>query len=383
MDSARETAEGVQSASVTGYALRLEQRKFDDSLLKNIKLPAGFQIRVFARDLGRPRMMAVGPDGTIYVAEQDAGRIRMFAGGAADADLVAAEDLDKPHGLAIHDGYLYVATIKSIYRAPIRPDGSPAKLEPLMRDLPDGGQHPNRTIAFGPDGSLYISVGSTCNSCDEPNREHATMLRAEAGGTRREIFARGLRNTIGFGWHPQTKQLWGMDHGSDWRGNDTPPEELNLIDQGKHYGWPYCYGDRQPDVLNIGGPKGTSKREFCAKTESPVLTYQAHSAPIAMVFYHGDTFPAEYRNDAFVAMRGSWNRNPAVGYKVVRIVFGENGRPERFEDFAVGWLLHEEKAEFGRLAGLAVSATGSLLISEDRNGVIYEITYSGEGSSRE
>ncbi|MCC5612487.1 PQQ-dependent sugar dehydrogenase [Nostoc sp. CHAB 5834] len=146
-------------------------------------------------------------------------------------------------------------------------------METLISDLPDAGQHPNRTIAFGPDGMLYISVGSTCNACDEPNPEHATLLQAQPNGSNRSIYAKGLRNTIGFAWHPQTRELWGLDHGSDWRGNDLLPEELNRIVKGGNYGWPFCWGDKRPDVYLSAEPEGANKKEYCAKTQPPVLTY--------------------------------------------------------------------------------------------------------------
>jgi glucose/arabinose dehydrogenase len=168
-----------------------------------------------------------------------------------------------------------------------------------------------------------------------------------------------------------------MDHGSDWRGDDQPPEELNLIEEGNNYGWPYCFADQQVDPYLSVPPPGMTKAEFCAQSTGPVLTYQAHSAPIAMVFYTGEQFPEEYQNDAFVAMRGSWNRQEPVGYKIVHVDFDEAGQPTAIEDFITGWLREDEVAHFGRVAGLLVLDDGSMLISEDTNGVIYHVTYTG------
>jgi membrane associated rhomboid family serine protease len=256
-------------------------------------------------------------------------------------------------------------------------NGTEGKLQTLIDDIPDAGQHPNRTIAFGPDKMLYLSVGSTCNACDEPNKEHATLLQVQPDGSKRNIYAKGLRNTIGFAWHPQTRELWGLDHGSDWRGNEQPPEELNLIKQGADYGWPFCWGDRRPDVYLSADPDGATKKEYCAKTESPVLTYTAHSAPLALMFYTASQFPTEYRNDAFVTMRGSWNRNPPSGYKVVRIRY-ENGKPVKFEDFVTGFLTKDGKAQFGRPVGLATAPDGSLFFTDDTNGVIYRVSYTAK-----
>jgi len=271
---------------------------------------------------------------------------------------------------------VFLATDTQVYRATLLEGGALGTPVPIIDDLPNAGQHPNRTLAVGPDDKLYITVGSACDACPLDDPEYATILRAELDGARREIVASGLRNTIGFGWHPTTGALWGMDHGSDWRGDDTPPEELNEIEEGKHYGWPYCYGNRQIDTI-IQKPPMSTKEAFCAMTTAPVLENQAHEAPIGMVFYTASQFPALYEDSAFVAFRGSWNRLPATGYKVGRVVF-ENGRPVRIEDFVTGFLIEDGKAQFGRLAGIAVASDGSLLFTDDENGVVYRVTYVGE-----
>jgi glucose/arabinose dehydrogenase len=204
------------------------------------------------------------------------------------------------------------------------------------------------------------------------------MLRYDPATGQRAIFARGLRNTIGFGWHPATGRLWGMDHNSDARGDDFPPEELNLIEEGGHYGWPYCAGKQQVDYFTASEPPDDASRpEFCARTKPSILEYQGHAAPMTLVFYTGTRFPERFRHDAFTAMRGSWNRNPPAGYKVVRIRFDGQGNPLGFEDFVTGWLLEDGRAHFGRLTGTAVAADGSLLVTDDANGVIYRIAYTG------
>ena len=242
----------------------------------------------------------------------------------------------------------------------------------IINNLPDGGQHPNRTLAFGTDGKMYISVGSTCNSCPEPNPMNATMVQANVDGTGMVVYAKGLRNTIGFGWHPQTNEMWGMDHGIDWLGDNEQKEEVNQIKQNAIYGWPFIYGEGK---YNPGDrPEGdTTYQQYLQLTTLPALTYQAHSAPMQMVFYTHTKFPAEYRNDAFVTMRGSWNRSQPVGYKVVRLHF-ENGKPARFDDFLTGFLVNNNSATFGRLVGLAVHPDGSLFVGDDENGVIYRIS---------
>jgi glucose/arabinose dehydrogenase len=235
------------------------------------------------------------------------------------------------------------------------------------------GGHDRRTVGIGPDHKLYVSIGSTCNFCADPPDENAVIWRTSLDGTGREVFARGLRNTIGFGWHPQTKEMFGMDHGVDWLGDDYPREELNKLVQGGDYGWPYCTNDRKPDT-RIKPPGGQTGQQYCAKTIPPVLGYTAHSAPLAMQFYNADMFPADYKGDAFVAFHGSWNREPAAGYEVMRVKF-EKGKPVRFEPFMSGFLLPGGKTQFGRPSGLAVLKDGSLLVSDDDGGVIYRVTY--------
>jgi glucose/arabinose dehydrogenase len=363
---------------VEGYLATPERLKFNESLLNELQLPPGFEISIFAQDLGNPRNLAVAPNGTVYVTRREQGDVIALTDtnkdGRANQKRTVASGLKFVNDITINQNRLYFVTDKHLYATNLLSNGREGNIQTLIRNLPDAGQHPNRTIGFGPDGLLYLSIGSTCNACDEPNDEHATLLQVQPDGSKRTIYAKGLRNTIGFAWHPQTKELWGMDHGSDWRGNTTPPEELNLIKQGANYGWPFCWGARRPDVYLQANPTGTSKEEYCKKTEEPVSTYTAHSAPLDLVFYTASQFPVQYRNSAFITMRGSWNRNPPVGYKVVRLRF-ENGKPVQFEDFVTGFLRADGKTQFGRPVGLATALDGSLLFTDDTNGVIYRISY--------
>lgn len=378
--------DAVRAVSAPNHLVRPAVQPFGPERLEQLRVPPGFTVGVFAQGLTNPRMLAVRPNGAVYVTEREAGRVTLLrdlnGDGAADQRAVVASGLglknEGVHGLALQGDRLYMATDRQVLVATVGADDSLGTPAILVDRLPDAGQHANRTLAVGPDGKLYVSVGSTCNACVEPNPESATLLQFDTNGQGRRVFARGLRNTIGFGWSPTTGQLWGMDHGSDSRGNDFPPEELNRIQEGGDYGWPFCAGQQQVDpFINNEPPEKQSRPEYCAKTQPAVLEYQAHSAPMSLTFYTGTNFPADYRGSAFVAMRGSWNRNPPTGYKVVRVRFDAQGNPAAFEDFASGWLGAEGTTHFGRLVGTAVAADGALLVADDANGVIYRISYTG------
>lgn len=356
------------------------QLKVTDDLIRQLKLPDGFRIQKFADGLGKPRIMTVAEDGTVYVTRRDPGDVIMLrdtnGDGTADIKQIVAKK-PKLHGIALRGNTMYLTTVREIYTADRLPDGRLGRLRQIISDLPDGGQHPNRTIAFGPDNLLYITVGSTCNACAETNDNNATILRATPDGRKRQLYASGLRNTIGFDWHPVTRQLYGMDHGIDWLGDNEQKEELNRIQQGKRYGWPYIYADGKYNPQDEP-PGDTTMAEWAQMSEEPVGLYTAHSAPMQMAFYTANQFPAEYKNDAFVAMRGSWNRKPPSGHEVVRVRFDERGNPTKIEPFLTGFLVKMNNGDYGRFArpvGVAVAKDGSLLIGDNMNGVIYRISY--------
>lgn len=356
-----------------GHAFSPENVLFKSEYLKDLKLPAGFSVTAWATGVGHPRMIAVADDGTVYVTRTEDGDVIALRdqGGKAGPPVTAAE-LGHVHGIAVEGSRVWLTDVRSLYTADIGPDGKFGPMKKLFGNMRPGG-HDRRTLGIGPDHKLYISIGSTCNFCADPPDENAVIWRTNLDGTGREVFARGLRNTIGFGWHPRTKEMFGMDHGVDWLGDDYPREELNKLVQGGDYGWPYCTNDRKPDT-RIKPPGGQMGEQYCAKTIPPVLTYTAHAAPIAMQFYNGEMFPADYKGDAFVAFHGSWNREPAAGYEVVRVKF-ENGKPVKLEPFMSGFLQPGGKTQFGRPAGLAVMKDGSLLVSDDDGGVIYRVAY--------
>ncbi|TLM88381.1 PQQ-dependent sugar dehydrogenase [Hymenobacter jeollabukensis] len=343
----------------------------------SLKAPPGFVISQYATGLDMPRMLAVAPGGDVYVSNRVKGTVTLLRDANRDGKAEVVQQVaQKPHlhGLALKDGKLYMAAIRELYVADVKADGTLGELKTLYTDLPDAGQHANRTLRFGPDGQLYLSVGSTCNACDEDNPENATLLRIKTDGSGRAVYARGLRNTIGFDWHPGTGQLFGMDHGIDWLGDEAQMEELNQIKENAHYGWPSIIADGQ--LYPANKPKsGDSYQQFDAKCVRPALLYKAHSAPLALTFNRVQLFPPAYENDAFVTMHGSWNRAQPAGYKIVRVHFNDRGQPERFEDFVTGWLVEGDKAEFGRPCALVQAPDGSLLVSDDDNGVIYRISY--------
>jgi glucose/arabinose dehydrogenase len=379
------TREGLLVSSAPNNVVRPRRLDATEARIASLQAPTGFTVDVFARDLAGPRVIVAAPGGGVYVAERDSGRVTLLRDGSGDgrADsrrVVASglgEGLRGVHGLAVHGGRLYMVTETELYSAPIQQDGGLGERRLITDQIPAGGQHPNRTIAFSPQGELFLSVGSTCNACDEPMDEHATLIRVNESSGELQVFARGLRNTIGFAWHPQTRQLWGLDHNSDGRGDNWPPEELNSIGQARHYGWPWCGGAREVDWLIPSEPENASREEFCRTTEPPALTYTAHAAPMQLLFYTGENFPAEYRNDGFVTMRGSWNRNPATGYELVRVRFDAAGNPTRIEPFVGGWLIEGGQSHFGRPMGLAQLGDGSLIVGDDVNGVIYRVRWAG------
>jgi Raf kinase inhibitor-like YbhB/YbcL family protein len=342
-----------------------------------LRAPPGFSVRPFASGLKNVRIVAVAPNGAVYASRRDQGDVILLndadGDGVANGPPIVVARRAGAHGLAIHGSQLYLATVKEVFVARIKPDNTLGELKMIIGDLPDSGQHPNRTLAWGPDNMLYLSVGSTCNTCNESSPESATLLRASPDGKSRTIFASGLRNTIGFAWHPTTGALWGMDHGIDFMGDDVQKEELNLLERGKTYGWPHVFGANE--IYPQSTPPGDiTKEQWKAQSTPMVLGYTAHAAPMQLVFNTGGNFPRAYDGDAFVTMRGSWNRMPASGYEIARIRFTD-GKPTSIEPFVTGFLAADGKSHFGRPVGLAMAKDGAMLMADDANGIIYRIAH--------
>ena len=377
---AQNSPEDDDKRPVQAHFHELSPLKPGPDFAASLKLPRGYRAAVWASGLGNTRVMAAAPDGSVYVSRRsEADIVRLVdvnLDGRADGPPIIIVNRPGLHGLTIHDGMLYFMTAKEVFRAPLRPDGGIGTVETLIDDLPDAGQHLNRTLAVGPDNMLYISAGSTCNACDESSQENATLIRASLDGKTRRVWASGLRNTIGFGWHPRTGELWGWDQGIDWLGNDLQREEVNKIERGKRYGWPYVFEDGKRNPQDEP-PGGLTAAQWAAASTNPTVMHVAHSAGMQMAFHPGGGFGPDVAGDAFVALRGSWNRKPASGYELARIRFDANGQATRVETFVSGFMSRDGTGQYGRPCGVAVMRDGSILLSDDANGVIYRITYDG------
>jgi glucose/arabinose dehydrogenase len=343
--------------------------------LATLTLPPGFHIEVYAGDVPNAREMALSPNGTLFVGTREDGRVFAVVDRnhdqKADEVITIARGLTRPNGVAFRDGALYVAEVNRITRY----DGiesrlaSPPKPVVVNERYPSDTSHGWKFIAFGPDGYLYVPVGAPCNTCERlDDARYASITRMKPDGTGLEVYASGVRNSVGFDWNPADGHLWFTDNGRDELGDDVPPCELNhAAGRGQHFGFPYCHGGTIPD------PEFGKKRT-CGEFVAPAQALGAHVAPLGMRFYTGRMFPAPYRNRIFIAEHGSWNRSKKVGYRVVTVTLDGN-RVVAHEPFATGWLQGED--EWGRPVDVLVMPDGALLVSDDRAGVIYRITYKG------
>ncbi|MBK7599115.1 MAG: PQQ-dependent sugar dehydrogenase [Acidobacteria bacterium] len=340
-----------------------------------LKAPEGFKVTVFASGVTGGRLMAISPDGVLYVARQPQGDVVALPDrdmdGKADAVEVVASGLTRPHSVAFNNGYLYIATNPAILRVKYangKVDGKPEKII----DLPiSTTPHFTRSIGFDKNGKLYVSIGSSCNSCEEEDARRTTIMQYNADGTGGKPFAKGLRNAIGFDWDPSTGAMWSTDMGQDKLGEEMPCDEINRIQAGKHYGFPYfiCNNVANPDLKDAKGKMDVKD------AVPPAFELPAHSSPIGLTFYKGKNFPAAYRNAMFVAIHGSspTARKEKIGYNVIRVII-KNGKPAGTEVFVSGWL--KDGAVLGRPAGLITGADGALYISDDNKGFVYKVSYS-------
>ncbi|MFQ5709970.1 MAG: PQQ-dependent sugar dehydrogenase [bacterium] len=344
----------------------------EDVRLDKITLPAGFMISLYAANVPNARSMSLSPDGTLFVGTRRAGNVYAILDrnkdNQADEVITIAKSLNMPNGVAFRDGALYVAEVDRVLRYDdIESHFQHPRKPAIVNDtFPSERHHGWKFIRFGPDGWLYVPVGAPCNICERKDARYASIMRMHADGSGLEIFARGVRNTVGFDWHPQTKELWFTDNGRDLLGDDLPPDELNHAPRKSlHFGFPYCHGNNIPDPI-------FGRKRKCEEFTLPALELGPHVAALGMRFYTGKMFPEKYRDQIFIAEHGSWNRSTPIGYRVM-LVRLKGDRPVSKEIFARGWLQGREA--WGRPVDVLVMPDGALLVSDDRAGVIYRISY--------
>src|SRR4029453_4289314 len=343
-----------------------------------LKLPAGFKAEVWSHGHPGARTMVFGPKGTMFMGTRQLGRVYAIVDKDGKREVkTLLQGLTQPNGLAFKDGSLYVFAINKVFRydnieSKLDNPGDPGELTEKY-NLPDTIHHNWKYVAFGPDGKMYVQVGSNCNVCEVNPGTHGQIRRYNADGTGMEIVARGGRNTVGFDWHPVTKELWFTDNGRDWAGNAGPEDELNRIPRGQegaNFGFPYCHANGIPDP-DIKRPNP------CAGVILPAALTGPHAAGLGIKFYTGSMFPRQYQNVAFIARHGSWNREKKFGYHVA--MARVNGAPATIEPFLTGLLDNAKNEFYGRPAYVFPMPDGALLVSDEQNGAVYRISY---GSNR-
>ncbi|MEM9176305.1 MAG: PQQ-dependent sugar dehydrogenase [Myxococcota bacterium] len=362
---------GPMLAFMTGRGIEAPS---EEVLRNRYQAAAGYTVELFAEDIQTARFMRFSPGGALLVSQPRQGRIVHVlpdgdGDGRSDGNRVLVEGLDRAHGLDFRDGHLYLAETGAIVRVPIADDGpttirTAGPIERVVEGIPPGGGHWTRTLRFGPDGGMYVHVGSSCNVCEEDDPRRAAILRYEPDGSGEEIYASGLRNSVGFDWQPGTNALYATDNGRDLLGDDYPPCELNLVERGGFYGWPYAnaFGDVDPDF-------GEANPDKVEATISPVHGFRAHNAPLGITFLRHPDTPVALRGAALVALHGSWNRTRLDGYKVVSLHW-ENGEVEE-RDFLTGFEVDEDV--IGRPVDVIEGPDGSIYVSDDYAGSIFRL----------
>jgi glucose/arabinose dehydrogenase len=355
-------------------ACSLDEDPSSDIDLSLIRLPDGFEISLFATDVPNARSMVRSPGGTLFVGNRQGDKVFALrdtdGDNVADQKFVIAEGLLMPNGVAFLDGALFVAEVSRILRFDDIENNLESPPDPVVvyDDFPTDRHHGWKYIAFGPDGKLYVPVGAPCNSCDR-DAPYASIYRMNPDGSGFEEYALGVRNTVGFDWHPETDELWFTDNGRDNMGDDIPPCELNHAPvAGMDFGFPHIHAGSIPDP-EFG--EGYSAADFTP----PAMALGPHVAPLGMEFYTGMSFPASYEHQILIAEHGSWNRTEKIGYRITLVTLDENQNAMEYSTFAEGWLQGQEA--WGRPVDLELLPDGSLLISDDLAGVIYRIAYTG------
>lgn len=355
-----------------------------EELLNKISLPDGFKIDIYASDVENARSMTISPSGTVFVGNRKSDNVFALMDNDKDGKvdkkyLITDKLTNMPNGVVFHDGDLYVAEVNKIWLfkdveknlEKIDDIGSYPEEPILISDeFPSDKHHGWKYISIGPDNKLYVPVGAPCNICESKDEIYSSITRMDLDGKNQEIYARGVRNTVGFTWHPETGEMWFTDNGRDMLGDNYPPCELNRVQaSGKHYGYPYCHGS------DISDPEFGSKYP-CDDFVKPVQNLGPHVAPLGVKFYDGNMFPDEYKGDIFIAEHGSWNRTKKIGYRITRVKI-ENNKSLGYEPFIYGWLEKEKNDAWGRPVDIIFLDDGSMLISDDYANVIYRVTYEG------
>ena len=363
----------MADSKLAPHATPMTVTPVDKITISKLRVPDGFKVEVWAHGMPGARMMVRGDKGTIFVGTRVIGKVYAVSDkGGTREHKVIAEGMKQPNGVAFNDGSLYVISIDQVLRF----DGIEAKLDaPQPTDLgeaiklPPSTHHNWKFAAVGPDNKLYISIGAPCNVCEINTGMHGLIRRQNLDGSNIEIVARGVRNSVGFDWHPQTKELWFTDNGRDWAGEDEPEEELNRVAAdavGAFYGFPYCHAQGIPDP-------DIKKPDPCVGVTMPAATLGPHAAALGMRFYSGNMFPTDYKNTAFIARRGSWNRTKKFGYDVVHARI--DGGKATITPFLTGFLDPQTDAFWGRPVDVLQMPDGALLVSDEQNGAIYRISY--------
>ena len=376
----------VSAFLALGFLLTLLTKNADAQPdLSKLKLPPGFKVSLYADGVPGARQMALSPEGTLYIGTIVPNKVYALPDrnrdGKPDSIITLVENLNRPNGVAFHNGALYIAEIGRItrYDAIEKNLDRVASLKPTVvnEELPTREWHGYKYIRFGPDGLLYVPVGAPCNVCvieDEPR--FATLMRMNADGRNAHVFASGIRNTVGFDWHPKTKEIWFTDNGRDYLGNNLPPDELNCAPRkGLHFGFPYRYGMNVPDPeFGYLKPDNGDKHQF----EAPRVPLGPHVASLGMRFYTGAQFPAEYQGSILICEHGSWNRSKKIGYRISRVTLDKkSGEPIKYQPFMEGF--RQEETFWGRPVDLLQMPDGSILVSDDFAGCVYRIHYDKYG----
>ena len=355
-----------------------------EELFHDLRFPDGFKIDIYASDVENARSMTISPSGTVFVGNRKADNVFALMDNDKDGKvdkkyLITDKLTNMPNGVVFHNGDLYVAEVNKIWLfkdveknlEKIDDVGYYPEEPILISDkFPSDKHHGWKYISIGPDNKLYVPVGAPCNICESKDEIYSTITRMDLDGKNQEIYARGVRNTVGFTWHPETGEMWFTDNGRDMLGDNYPPCELNRVQvSGKHYGYPYCHGS------DISDPEFGSKYP-CDDFVKPVQNLGPHVAPLGVKFYDGNMFPDEYKGDIFIAEHGSWNRTKKIGYRITRVKI-ENNKSLGYEPFIDGWLEKEKNDAWGRPVDIIFLDDGSMLISDDYANVIYRVTYEG------